>query len=187
MVSHGNDLRQPTTRRDALLRRKLHGADAATVEEWLTVGPAAWVQKNASRLHDAGLAPSDGAALYRRLGPEGSVHVGSLLTQGLMAGLELRHVHLWAASGLLVPVKNPQRPHEAPSFTTWVTQARRYVAACCGDQQMAAAAAAARLGVEETATMWSNGDLDMGQLATLVALREDGPPISIGLGSGKGF
>jgi hypothetical protein len=174
----------------ALLTRKMVHPAPDEVEAWLEVagwsaesGPedqalARWVEKFGPALQAAGLTAEDAGKLYLRLGPQVAASLSRLIDQGRMADLNIRYVHLWAASGLLKPSVTPgSRPGRrgTVSFTTWINEARRYITACGGDQHLAAAAAAAGFSVEETALNYAAGDLDVKALEMLTALRDSFP------------
>lgn len=161
------------TRTRAILARQMPGASEEEVQGWLGVEPRSWVVRHAPTLHQAGLRVSDAVDLYQRLGPGVAESLSNLVFAGRMADIDLRYVHLWAASGLLRPASTGNRPGRPspPNFTRWVTQARRFITACGGDQHMAAAAAAAGLSVQETTQMHAAGELQVEALGTLAALR----------------
>lgn len=142
-----------------------------TVDAWFEVGPTVWVLRHAGSLTQAGLTAEDAQKLYRRLGPKVSEHVSSLIDAGRYADLDTRHIHLWAASGLLKPEVSSSRAR--PNVTRWVQQARVFIRACGGDQQLAALAAAAGFSVDETKTMVDDGTADEDSLRMLVALRDN--------------
>lgn len=157
------------------LSRNMPGATADDIDAWLAFEPRSWVLRHGPALHAAGLDASDTTDLYRRLGATTATLVSRLIDAGRMADIDIRFIHLWAASGLMAPTVEPgTRPGtiRTERFTRWVAQARRYITACGGDQHLAALTAAAGLSVEETVTMHAAGDLDAGSLEVMAALRE---------------
>lgn len=157
----------------ARLRRGMPGVSSADLELWLAVEPRAWIVKHGPTLYAAGLSSEDATDLYRRLGPTVASMLSSLIDAGRMADIDIRYIHLWAASGLLKPEVPQTRGRGAvPRFTRWVSEARKYIMVCGGDQHMAALSAAAGLSLEETVTMRDAGELEVGALEMLSAFRE---------------
>ena len=174
------------------LARKMPGAPIEEVEAWAKVEPTWWTVRCAPVLRQAGMVPEDAHELYERLGDRVAAHLTSLVDAGRMADIEMKHLRWWAASGLFdesVPgspnavqgwiqgrqgYRQPRSTRGAsyPSFTRWVSEARRYIAACQGDQQLAAHAAAARLSVDETAAMFTKGELSLETLTVMTAFNE---------------
>jgi hypothetical protein len=155
------------------LRRGMPGVSSVDLELWLAVEPRAWIVKHGPTLYAAGLTHEDATDLYRRLGPTVASMLSSLVDAGRMADIDIRYVHLWAASGLLKPEVPQTRGRGAvPRFTRWVSEARKYIKVCGGDQHLAALAAASGLTLPETETMREAGELEVGALELLSAFRE---------------
>lgn len=155
------------------LRRGFGGADDAELDEWLDVEPRTWVLAHGPVLKAAGLSAKDAQALYRRLGAEDAEHLGHMIVAGRMASIDIAHIHLWAASGLLAsPTGGRSRRRSPTDYTRWVQQARGFVTACDGNEQMAAAVAAAGFSVAEARTAHQAQKLNLDGLLAVVALRE---------------
>lgn len=157
------------------------------VEAWLSiVKDRAWATTNMKILHGAGLTPEQGQDLYERVPSETRQQMARLVDAGQMASLDTAYLHWWAASGLLRAevLSGPTTARGRPgrrnvSFTKWVTEARRYIAATGGDHRIAALAAAAHLSPAETADRYGKAGadgLDEDTLLLMVALREGTPP-----------
>lgn len=174
----------------ARLRRALRQPAEEVLDGWMAAEPKVWIRQNAAELHRAGLTAEDAAALHRRLDSTTAQALVPLINAGRMAALEVRWLHLWAASGLLTAEPEPKpgrgtRRSQARAgrvvFTAWVAAARRYVHACDGDQHLAAAAAGAGLSPEHTRADFEAGKLDISTLEMLAALRDGtapGPPVA---------
>lgn len=165
----------PQERARRTLRRAMRTLSNTELDEWLAVEPHEWALRHAPTLHAAGLTPKDAYDLHRRLGDPVARDLSRMVDAGRMADITIRHIHLWAASGLLKPSEGARAYGAGASpmrYTRWVTEARRYITACEGNQSLAAAAAGAHLSVEETATLYSTGQLAMDSLLSMVALRE---------------
>lgn len=166
-------------RDESVLRRKMPGIDDEELTGWLRLEPRMWMLRHGPTLYAAGLSADDAGDLYARLGDQVAQMLSQLIDAGRMADLNIRFIHLWAASGLLKPELPTGRRGRTgpPKFTRWVSEARRYIVICEGDQHLAALAAAAGLSVEETEVMRTRGELNHGALETLAALRNftDGP------------
>lgn len=162
----------------ALLQRRMRGAGPEEIAAWLALEPRAWVMRHGSSLYQAGLSAQDAADLYRRLGPQVAQSLARLIDQGRMADIDIRHVHFWAASGLLKPTYSAHSTGRRgePNFTRWITKAREYIKACGGDQRLAALAAAAGLSVTETARGYRSDELRAETLEILVGLRQGSSP-----------
>lgn len=158
------------------LRRHMVGIGEEELDDWLAFDPRPWALTHGPALRAAGLTPKDATALYRRLGPQGALSLSAMIDAGRMADIDIAHIHLWAASGLLKPsVTHNGRPGRIRTvkFTEWVTQARRFTRACGGNEQLAAACAAAGFSVDEAHSAYAVGSLELDGLLTIVALRDD--------------
>ena len=163
----------PKDRDRGKLRRGFGGGDDAELDQWLALDARAWVLTHGPALHAAGLSADDAKALYRRLGASDAEHLGHMIVAGRLASLDIAHIHLWAASGLLTSPTGGHRRRRSPDdYTRWVKQARQFIIACGGDEQLAAAVAAAGYSVEEASTAFEAGKLNLDGLLTVVALRE---------------
>lgn len=166
-------LQDPARKR---LRRQMVGIGESELDDWLDIDPRPWALAHGPALRAAGLTPKDAIALYRRLGPQGALSLAAMIDAGRMADIDIAHIHLWAASGLLKPSAGPSGRAgrgRAMKFTEWVTQARRFTRACGGDEQLAAATAAAGFSVDEAHSAYAAGSLELDGLLTIVALRDD--------------
>ena len=150
--------------------------------QWLLITPTAWAIANASVLHRAGLTPEQAQRLHNQVDTSVAMNISRLVDAAHMAALDTQYLHWWATSGLLRPITNdvpmmrvPGHVVRTPSFTRWVTLARRYIAACGGNERLAALAAAAHLPATEAAEQLAAGTLSEEALLMLVALREAGP------------
>lgn len=166
----------PVDRDRGKLRRRFGNPSEDVLDDWLALEQRAWVLEHGPDLWAAGLSARDAEALYRRLGAVDAQHLGHMIVAGRLAGLTISHIHLWAASGLLVsPPGGPRRRRSPTDYTRWVTQARRYIIACGGDERLAAATAAAGFSVEDAHSAFEAQKLDLDGLLAVVALRETFP------------
>lgn len=163
----------PTDRDRSRLRRGFGGASDSEIDQWLALAARRWVLTHGPALHAAGLSAKDAQALHRRLGEADAEHLGHMIVAGRLASLDIAHIHLWAASGLLAsPTGGLRRRRSPDDYTRWVKEARKFIKVCGGHEQLAAAVAAAGFSVEEAATAYEAGKLDLDGLLTVVALRE---------------
>lgn len=176
--------RSPADRDRGRLRRGFGGDTDDEIDQWLALEPRAWVLTHGPALHAAGLSADDARALHRRLGATDAEHLGHMIVAGRLASLDIAHIHLWAASGLLASPTGGARKRRSPDdYTRWVKQARQFITACGGDERLGAAVAAAGYSVDDARTAFEAGKLDVDGLLTVVALRE-GP---LGSDAGSDF
>lgn len=168
---------------------RMWGMPVPDAEAWLNSGlDRAWVRANAKVLHRAHLSPAAAKELLAHIDESVAGDIGRLINAGNMASLDTRWLHWWATSGLLRPVTAEQsqprtqgrvrrpKPPPPPSFTRWVTEARKFIGATDGDQRLAALFAAAGMSVEETATRFRDGDYDEDALLLLARMRTPNAP-----------
>lgn len=163
----------PVDRHRSRLRRGFGGGTDTEIDDWLALEPRAWVLTHGPALYAGGLTAADAHALYRRLGASDAEHLGHMIVAGRLASLNIAHIHLWAASGLLASPTGGYRRRRSPTdYTRWVTQARKFITACGGEEELAAACAAAGFSVEEAQSAYQAGKLVLDGLLAVVALRE---------------